>query len=73
MARMTRWEHEGWPSWAKLFFMLCALALIVTGIFQIVISTHGQAVMGIISIVIGAAFLFFWLVNPRWKIDPADR
>lgn len=73
MARVARMKHEGWPSWAKLFFMLCAIALIVTGIFQIIISTHGQAVMGVISIVIGALFLWFWTINPRWRVDPVDR
>lgn len=71
MAMVPRMKHEGWPGWAKMFFILGSLALIVCGILVVISSTHGQAVLGIISIVVGAVFLFFWLANPRWRDDPA--
>jgi len=71
MARVPRMRHEGWPSWAKTFFILFSLALVVGGIIQILSTTHDQFVLGIVAIVIGLAFLYFWLMNPRWRIDPA--
>lgn len=71
MARIPRMRHEGWPTWAKFFFILCSLVLIVGGIIQVLSSTHDQFVLGIIAIVVGIIFLYFWLTNPRWRMDPA--
>lgn len=64
--------HEGWPAWAKLVFVIGALALVVLGIISILISQHtGGAILGIACIVVGLLYLFGLLVKPRWVNDPS--
>jgi len=67
-----RMAHEGWPVWAKMVFVIGALALVILGIISILISQHtGGAVLGIICVVVGALYLFGLFIKPNWLSDPS--
>lgn len=73
MAHVPRMSHEGWPGWAKLVFILGALAMVILGIISILGSKHtGGAVLGIISAVVGALYLIGLFFSPRWLKDPSS-
>lgn len=65
-----RMSDERWPGWAKTFFVLLGLVLVVCGIAQIIQSRHGEWVLGVIAIIVGVGVLIGWLVRPGWINDP---
>lgn len=67
----ARMRDETWPSWAKMFFIVLAVTLIVTGIAQIVQARHGEWVLGLIAVVAGLMLFVGWTVRPRWMRDPS--
>lgn len=72
MAYVPRMTHEAWPAWAKLFFVVGALLLLLCGIMAVIITQHtGGAVLGIISIVVALLFLYGLFIR-GWLTDPAS-
>lgn len=70
MAQVPRMRHEGWPRWTKVFFLFGALSLVVAGIILIIGARHSDWWLGLISLVVGALYLFGLLISPRWVRDP---
>lgn len=66
-----RMSDERWPGWAKAFFVLLGLVLVVTGIAQMIQARHGEWVLGVVALVVGIGVLIGWLIRPRWIEDPA--
>lgn len=68
---VPRMRDEGWPGWAKTFFVLLGIVLIVAGVAQIVQSRHGEWLLGLLAVLVGVGTLVGWLIRPRWINDPS--
>ncbi len=65
-----RMRDESWPAWAKTFWIILGIALVLLGIGQMIQSRHGEWVLGLIGIIAGIGVLIGWLVSPRWIDAP---